>query len=350
MVVKTEINKEKNKNVEDMYYNPNELMSKQRILNFVLGARGLGKTYAFKCRAVKRFLDHGEQFIYLRRYKSDMKASVPTFFNDVSQEFDEKLEVKNNRFYINKKIAGFAMTLASFNSLKASSYPDVKLIIYDEFLIEESSPQRYMTDEPKALLNVMDTVIRNRTDVKVVCLANAVSMVNPFFLFFDGKFNHRQPNPDQKFNLYDDIAVEFPDSLDFSSFRKETPFGKLISGTEYGDFSLDNVFIGDSDTFIEKRTNTSFFLFNIVFNNQWIGFWADHNEGLMYASKQIDPYGKTYSLQTKDHKPNMLLIDGWRTNRHLSQMVKSIKKGYLRFDSQQIKQTCFDLFKHMGIR
>lgn len=336
--------------LKDMYYNPNELMSKQRVLNFVLGARGLGKTYGFKCRATKRFISHGEQFVYLRRYKNDLKSSVGTFFNDIKDEFDEKLMVKNNKFYVDGKIAGYAMTLASFNSIKASSYPDVKLVIYDEFLIEDSSPQRYMTDEPKALLNIVDTIVRDRDDITIVCLANAVSMVNPFFLYFDDKFEHRQPNPEKKFNLYDDIVVEFPDSVDFSEHRKKTAFGRLIDGTEYGSFSLDNVFTGDNKTFIEKRAGKSVHVFNIVYNNQWIGIWVDKNAGLMYASKQLDPYGKTYSLQTKDHKPNMLLIDGWRTNRHLNQMVKAIKKGYLRFDSQQIKQNCFSLFKHMGIR
>lgn len=334
-----------------LHYNPNELLSKQRVLNFVLGARGLGKTYAYKKYATQRFINHGEQFIYVRRYKSDLKATIFTFFNDVKEEFpDAKLEVKNNRFYINGEIAGYAMTLASFNSLKASSYPLVTLMIYDEFLIEDGSAQRYMTNEPRALLNVMDTVARNRVNFRCVCLSNAVSMVNPYFIYFDKKFKSRQPDPEKKFNVYDDIIVEFPDSVDFSADRKSTPYGRLIDGLEYGDFSLNNVFVNDTATFIEKRTSTSYFVFNIVYNGLWIGFWADNGEGLLYASKQIDPYGKTYSLQTKDHKPNMLLIDSWRNNRHLKMMIKSIKKGYLRFDNQQIKQTCFDLFKVIGIK
>jgi hypothetical protein len=48
-------------------------------------------------------------------------------------------------------------------------------------------------------------------------------------------------------------VVEIPDSKDFSAARRQTKFGALIDGTEYGEMALDNNFVNDSQVFIDKR-------------------------------------------------------------------------------------------------
>src|SRR5690625_4641719 len=89
------------------YYNPNRLLSYDRILSFVIGARGLGKTYGYKKYAINRFIKYGEQFIYLKRYKSDIKG-IGQFFDSVAQEFpDATFKVKGYELYINDKLAGW---------------------------------------------------------------------------------------------------------------------------------------------------------------------------------------------------------------------------------------------------
>ena len=73
-----------------MYYDPNKTLSKQRLYNFVIGARGCGKTYGCKKTVIRNFLRRGEQFVYLRRYETEMPAAqMLNFFDDIGEEFPD---------------------------------------------------------------------------------------------------------------------------------------------------------------------------------------------------------------------------------------------------------------------
>lgn len=331
---------------KSLYYNPNKLLSYNRILNFIIGARGIGKTYGYKKFCINRFLKHGEQFIYLKRYKTDVKG-VEQFFDTVSQDFPESsFKVKGRELYIDDKLAGWVMPLSSWQSVKSREFPNVCTILYDEFLLEKSSKQSYMQDEPKALLNFMDTVIRNRDNARCICMSNAVSVVNPFFLYFN-----LIPNIDKRYNAYESIVVEIPDSVDFTEERKKTKFGKLIDGTDYGDFSLGNEFVNDSQVFIEKRSKESKYQFSVVYNGMTIGVWVDTEKGLLYLSNDYDPDSKkVFALSTDDLDENVLLMNTWKNNYYLGKMVNAFLNGYLRFDNQVLRNVGYEMFKKMRVQ
>lgn len=314
-------------------------------MNFVIGARGIGKTYGFKKYAIKRFIKHGEQFIYLKRYKTDIKGT-DQFFDAVAKEFpNHSFKVRGRELYIDDKLAGWVMPLSAWQSVKSREFPNVCTIIYDEFLLEKSSKQSYMQDEPKALLNFMDTIIRNRDNARCICLSNAVSIVNPFFLYFN-----IIPNVNKRFNAYESIVVEIPDSVDFSDERKKTKFGKLIAGTDYGDFALGNEFINDSKVFIEKRSKESRFQFSIVYKGMTIGVWVDVDKGVMYLSHDHDPSTKLcFALTTDDLDENTMMMTSWKQNYYLSKMVNAFLNGYLRFDNQVLRNIGYEIFKRMNV-
>lgn len=329
----------------NLYYDPNDLLSYNRILNFLIGARGIGKSYGFKKYPINRFLRHGEQFIYVRRYKTELRK-VSNYFDDIKQEFpDEKFEIKRGReFWINNKLAGWAIPLSTWQSEKSNAYPDVATIIFDEF-IREKDNSGYIPNEVEALLNLMDTVFRDRDNVRCICLSNAVTVVNPYFLYFG-----LTPDIDRRFNSYKNIVIEIPDSRDFSDMRRRTKFGSLIDGTEYGDMSLDNEFVNDSDVFLERRDKDSRYQFSIVYKGMTIGIWVNPDIGLMYLSNDHDPSSKfAYALTTEDLKENVMLLTGWRKNYHLLKMVSAFKKGYLRFDNQVLRTVGYEIFKKMNI-
>jgi len=328
-----------------LYYNYNKLLSFNRILNFVIGARGIGKTYGFKKYVINRFIKHGEQFIYLKRYKTDLKK-IDQFFKAVSQEFPEHtFKVKGWTLYIDDKVSGWVLPLSSWQSIKSSEFPNVCTILYDEFLLESHSKQSYMQNEPSALLNLMDTVIRNRDNARVICMSNAVSVVNPFFLYFD-----LIPKIDRRYNAYESVVIEIPDSIDFAEERKKTKFGKLISNTEYGDFSLGNEFINDSQVFIEKRSKDSKFVFSVIFKGMTMGIWVDVQAGIMFLSHEFDPSSKNiFALSTDDLNENTMLLTGWKSNYYLKKMVSAFMNGCLRFDNQVLRNTGYEMFKKMHI-
>jgi hypothetical protein len=328
-----------------LYYNPNKMLSYNRILNFVIGARGIGKSYAWKVHPIKRFLKYGEQFIYLRRYKPELKK-VNQYFDNVKDEFPGiELKVKGREFYVGGKLAGWAIPLSSWQSEKSNAYPNVSTIIFDEFLREKDN-SGYMPNEVSALLNLMDTVFRDRENCRCVALSNAVSVVNPYFLYFN-----LIPNIAKRFNANESILIEIPDSKDFSEERRKTRFGKLIDGTDYGEMSLDNDFVNDSNVFIEKRSKESKYVFTVVYKGMNMGVWVDNDLGLLFLSHDHDPSSKkVFALSKEDLTENVMLISGWKKNYYLKKLVGSFMAGYLRFDNQVLRATGYELFKKLSVQ
>jgi hypothetical protein len=329
---------------ESLFYNPNKLLSYNRILNMVIGARGIGKSYGFKKYVINRFLKHGKQWMYLRRYKDELK-SLSRWFNDVKGEFpDHEFQVKGKQFYIDGKLAGFAHPLSAWQSLKSDAFPELENIMYDEF-IREKDNSGYIPNEPQALLNVMDTVFRNRDGVRCFCLSNAVTIANPYMIYFG-----IMPDVKKRFNAYKSIVVEIPDSKEFANERRKTRFGELIDGTEYGEMSLDNDFINDSSVFIERRSKESKYVFGLIYKGMQFGVWVDVKKSSLYLASEYDPSCKyNYALTTDDLNESSMLMTAWKTNYHLLKLVTAFKNGYLKFDNQMLRTIGYEMFKKMNI-
>ena len=66
------------------YYNYDKIRSYNALMNIIMTNRGFGKTYGFKDMAIKNFLKNGKQFMYIRRYKTDIsKEKIELFFSDI---------------------------------------------------------------------------------------------------------------------------------------------------------------------------------------------------------------------------------------------------------------------------
>jgi hypothetical protein len=151
---------------EKIYYSVDRVISYNALLNLIIGERGVGKTYGFKTYSVKRFLNKGKQFAYIRRYETDLDASVGTtndnkFFEQIKKEFpNSEFKVtkskKIRKLYIDNKICGYALPLSSADSLKSSTYENVDIIIYDEFMLKEGTTQHYLRNEPEIILDLID--------------------------------------------------------------------------------------------------------------------------------------------------------------------------------------------------
>ena len=95
-----------------MYYDYTKVLSYSAMLNFILGERGVGKSYGAKKIAIKKYLKKNRKFIYLRRYDTELKKSLKDneFFKDIAidPDFkDLKLYVKGDKFMLDNKVIGF---------------------------------------------------------------------------------------------------------------------------------------------------------------------------------------------------------------------------------------------------
>ena len=331
---------------EKLFWNPQKLLSYDRILSCVIGARGVGKSFAIKCKLVDDFIKHGRQFFYLRMYKTELK-NKDKFFDDIAFKFpNAKFEVKGNEMIINGKVAGWAIPISAWQSLKSTPYPNVYTIFFDEF-IREKDMVGYPPDVVGSLLNVMDTVfrLRDKSQYRVICASNSVTVVNPYFLYFNFF-----PKNGQQFTKNDSIVVEVVENKAFADKRRETRFGKLIAGTPYEEMAIENKFTGDNDTFVEKRPSTAKFNFAIKYEGRIFGIWVDRESMTMHMSDSYDPKSKEiYALTSDDLTEKHMLVLGWKNHYKLKKMVSAFTKGMMRFENQVIRNKAYEIFRNMRI-
>ena len=328
---------------KSIYYTPERIISYNALLNLIIGERGVGKTYSFKTYAVKRFLNKGKQFAYIRRYDTDLEASVGSsndnkFFEQIKREFpDSTFKISKNKkvrkLYIDDKICGYALPLSSADSLKSSSYENVDIIIYDEFMLKEGTTQHYLKNEPEVILDLIETIGRLR-DIKVYCLANAISSTCPLMNYFNVTLPY---NSDIKTFKDGTIAIEYIKNLKYREVKKASRFGKLIDGTNYGKYAIDNEFLMDSKSFIKKKDNNAKFYFILYINGNSYGIWRDFKNQIMYVSKDIDPNCPIkLALHEIDHNENTILAKV-RNNFWFKQIINHYRVARLCFENQNVK-------------
>ena len=222
---------------KDIYYNLDKILSYNAFLNFIVGSRGIGKTYSTSKFVTKQFLKKNCQFVYIRRFKSELKEGLDDFYDSLikNDEFKKhKFSRKGNELLIDDKVVGYGLTLTQAQTIKGSNFPNVKYIIFDEFLIEEDGHHFYLKNEVKMFLSMIESIARTR-DVIVFCLGNSTSIYNPYFLFF----NIEQPyNSDIKLFKNGLILIQVIENIKYREFKKQTRFGQLTSGTDYEQFAL----------------------------------------------------------------------------------------------------------------
>lgn len=328
-----------------IYYDFHPLLSRNALYNFIIGNRGAGKTYGFKKWAIKTFLKTGAQFIYLRRYKTEFD-DFKNFFNDISAEFpDVEFMVKGKLLYINGQLAGYGIPLSTALTKKSVSYHLVDKIGFDEFVIDKGH-LRYLKNEVEHFLEFYETVARMRENVRVVFMSNAVSVVNPYFLFWNMK-----PKQNKQFTRYGHMLIEFVNKAEFIEAKYKTRFGQIIRGTRYGNYAIENQFLKDNDNFVQKKTGNSRFEFTILYGGYTYGFWTDYKAGLCFVSNDFDPSSTLqFAITDEEHKPNMMLIKTASRSHLLSGAVKAYEGGWLRFEDMQIKNQTIEMFQLLGAR
>ena len=329
-----------------MYYSRNDLLSYNALFNFVVGERGTGKTYQFKDWSISDFIKNKNQFVYVRRYKTEFK-DITNFFDDMIKKYpDHKFKIAHGKFYIDDEIAGFYIALSTAITKKSVAYPNVNKIGFDEFILERSTIH-YLPNEVNAFLGLYETIARDRNNVRVLFMANSVTLINPYFLFFD-----LQVTKTKRFWSFrnGDLIVELTDLKDFKEHKKETRFAKLIEGTDFYKYSIDGEFVSDNYEFIENKSPNSYYCFTLVYKGENIGVWGDGKLGIMYITSKIDlNYPLKYAITTNDHKPNMVVLSNKYSRDKIKIISKMYEYGCLRYETLKLKSMMFEIFRLLNI-
>ena len=333
---------------ESIYLNFDKVLSFNAFLTMLIADRGIGKTFGAKKYCINHYLKKHKKFAWIRRYGTDLgetfgDAKEPNkFFKDIEVKFpthefttenDERGKIKY--CLMDGKIIGYGMNLKSAESLKGTQYNDVDTIILDEFLVGDGG-SRYIKDEPMYLLSIIESIARMRK-VRVILLGNSTSTVNPYFDFFDVHLPYESEYQLFKNNT---ILVACIKDNKYREAKKQTDFGKLIAGTKYERYAVENEFINDSSVFIKKKTPKSRLFCNIILNNTIYGVWMDQMD--MYISKKYNQnYNVTITFDYKFHNEKTLLLKS--KNVFMQNIVRHFQNATLYFENQQIKHAILDL-------
>lgn len=331
--------------MDNFYYDNTQLLSYNKIFNFVIGNRGGGKTFNAKKWAISDFIKRKKQFVWVRRYKNELKK-INQFYADIAFMFpDNKLEVKGKVAYIDGEAAGFFINLSTASQDKSVSFPSVNKIIFDEFIIDKGAI-RYLPNEVECFLELFETVARMRDDVRALFIANAISIVNPYFLYFK-----LMPKKDQRITRNEHIAIELVANQDYIDEKNKTRFGQLIKGTEYGNYAVENEFLRDNETFIEQKPPTASYRYCIKYKGAFYGLWYDINNGAIYVNTQINrEFGPTYAITKDDHELNTLLLKNQANTLALRQLKQAFELGAIRYNSQTTKNQFYEIIGILAIK
>lgn len=195
----------------------------------IFGGRSSGKTYSALKYGLEKYAKTGQQMAIIRRWSEDFtgKRGQTMFDNLVTNGEISKITggkwtgvyYYGSRWYLckyedGKRVADetpfcYAFSISSMEHDKSTSYPQIMTVVFDEFLTRGA----YLPDEFVLFMNVLSSIIRHKTDVKIFMLGNTVNKYCPYFAEMGLK--HAKDMKAGTIDIYDygdsglKVAVEF---------------------------------------------------------------------------------------------------------------------------------------------
>ena len=182
----------------DDYYSIREIFIKGALYNMIWGERSNGKTYSVLEFALYCWWYFGYALAIIRRWVLDFmgKSGQAMFKNHISNGLVEKITNgewtgiyyyssrwylcrydENRRRICQEEPFAYAFALNATEHDKSTSYPNIKVILFDEFLTRDN----YINDEFIAFTNTLSTIIRDRGDAVIFMCGNTVNQFCPYF-------------------------------------------------------------------------------------------------------------------------------------------------------------------------
>ena len=339
------------------YYNFDKIYSYNAFFNFLVGMRGVGKTYGAKLKALKKAVksiqakEPVEQFIYMRRYKEELQTSAKTFFADIEDEFPD-WDFRTNGWLAEIaplatrdekkrewKTIGYFIPLSRAQSMKSVSFPMVKTIIFDEFIIEKGAVH-YLPNEAEAFQNFYSTVDRWKDKTRVFFLANSVSIMNPYFL----AYNIKPDETGELFTFGDGFGLcHFVDAKDFTSEVYQTKFGKFIAGTDYADYAVANEFKDNGENLLGSKTSDATYIYTIETKHGTFSVWNSWTNNLFFIQEKRPKIESILTMVESNHDTNKTFIT---YNDRMMQVLRTAwRHGNTRFDTAKSRNAFTEIFK-----
>lgn len=232
---------------------------------FVVGSRGIGKTYG----AIQALVKRKELFLLMRstQIQADLIA------NDEFTPLKEPLENLGKEYSVipfikqSKKIIDpnsgdtycYTGALSTFGNMRGFASLETKAILYDEFVPQPG--ERGVKDAGELLFHAYETINRNRElqgqpPVKLICCANSFMLANDVFMTLGivtlatrMVVNKRSVHIDKDRGF----ALVIPYQSSISDQKANTALYRLSQDDVFKGVALDNAFVNDIEENIKPQ-------------------------------------------------------------------------------------------------
>jgi hypothetical protein len=192
----------KKKQEKQDYYTLEPILKEKAHYNLIIGERSNGKTYSVLQKIVNDYAENGAQAALLRRMQEDFIGKrgaglfEPLIDNGEIElatagewtsvyyyasrwflcRYEEDKKGNTERITDSQPFM-FGFALSQMEHEKGTGYPNVKTIVFDEFITRMA----YLRDEFVLFMNTLSTIIRSRDDVTIFMLGNTVNKYCPYF-------------------------------------------------------------------------------------------------------------------------------------------------------------------------
>lgn len=323
------------------YWNIDRLWETDAQYLIALGQRANGKSYQGRRKVLENYKEYGEKFVYLRRWRDDIKASeVENWFNikQIREYFPKAdgVQAWQNRIYtyhLNEKgikerdeWLGWYLALNEaerYKSWEQISESGVTTIIFEEFITDKV----YLDDEPNKLQQIVSTCIRHN-EGHVFLIGNTLSQICPYFEYWalTGAINQKQGTIDiyhqkQEDGSVIDIAVENCNSIKYENKMFFGRTAKQIIDGEWETSAYPSRPRGKWETLYEVAVHYQLFKFILQLQvNE-----DDHLIVFVYPSdrdvdRKLSDKFSTEPLTTKklmiDNKAEAIMMALWKKNKY----------------------------------
>lgn len=259
---------------EDGFLNMSAIMELPVAHIFVVGGRGIGKTYG----ALEYVVENDIGFLFLRRTQVQIEIVgkpelspfktlnrdkgwkiVPAKTSKYTVGFYDSYTENGKMVVDRESFYGYGAALSTFANIRGFDASTVDVIIYDEFIPQIN--ERSMYGEAESFFNMIESINRNREllgkpPVKVLCFSNSTNCANSIFVYLKIVSRLMKVQKAKEFVYMDverELCVLLPKDSPISEAKKQTALYKLTKGTDFFNSSIDNEFVYNVPTSVNAR-------------------------------------------------------------------------------------------------
>lgn len=331
-----------------LYWEISVPLAYQRNFNFINGERSIGKTYTTLKYFIRRFISHKDEFIYITRTQMEKKNGIlqAAFAKVVAQEYSEyDFSFNNETMKMENEVIGYCVALTEADKIKKRSFPFVRWMVFDEYMIDEKAGGRYVNgwNEPDSLLSIYHTADRERDVIKCFLLGNNITFFNPYHLH--PAFNIPQI---ERGGIWTSENVLFQWAVASEEMKEEkskSKFLRMIENTNYGVYASQGQYIYDDYSLIVGRSKDSKYVMTLHDNGTKLGVWHDRATNQICISPKFDPSCKTrVALEITDIAQDVVSCT---ISYHFKWLAELFKKGYVGFETMEFKSSHPTLIKRL---